>query len=358
MPKVESINQNLPADALPNFRSLGTTLRIVLLVNGCALLAAVLQAVSLRDIVQQFVDGSALLQPVLLTCLLMLYLLNDVLRRLKYWRGAAAIMALVALLTLGIVYLGGDLYLTGLGTTAFFAWRGAFTGMALAVLLLAYFRLRAASLSTSLHDARLQALQARIRPHFLFNSINAVLSIVRADPKRAETALEDMADLFRMAMAENQDMVLLRREVELSRQYMALEKLRLGERLAENWQIDDAVNDAMIPPLMLQPLLENAVYHGIEPLTEGGLIEVKLQRSGNELHVDVRNPCSCNPHQHDGNKMALDNIRERLALKFDVEAKYTVDSGGDYYHVHIQLPFVKEKRTDPMRKNLSEDKNE
>ena len=100
------------------------------------------------------------------------------------------------------------------------------------------------SLSTALHDARLQALQARIRPHFLFNSINAVLSIVRADPKRAETALEDMADLFRMAMADSQKMVPLRREIELSRQYLSLEKLRLGERLMENWSIDDTLNDA------------------------------------------------------------------------------------------------------------------
>lgn len=358
MPKVESINQNLPADALPNFRSLGATLRIVLLVNGIALLAAVSHAQSMQGIVRQFIDGSALLQPVLLTCLLMLYLLNDVLQRLKYLQGAAAIISLVGLITLGIVYLGGDLYSAVLGMSSFFALRDTLTGMALAALLLVYFRMRASSLSTSLHDARLQALQARIRPHFLFNSINAVLSIVRADPKRAETALEDMADLFRMAMAENQDMVLLNREIGLSRQYLGLEKLRLGERLAENWQIDEAVNDAMIPPLMLQPLLENAVYHGIEPLAEGGLIEVKLQRTGNELHLDVRNPCSRKSHHHNGNRMALENIRERLALKFDVEAKYTVESGNGYYHVHIQLPYVKEKRAVPRRKEVREDKNE
>jgi two-component system sensor histidine kinase AlgZ len=206
--------------------------------------------------------------------------------------------------------------------------------------------LRTLSLSTALHDARLQALQARIRPHFLFNSINAVLSILRADPRRAETALEDMADLFRMAMADSQKMVLLRREIELSRQYLSLEKLRLGERLRENWQIDEALNDALVPPLMLQPLLENAVYHGIEPLSEGGLIEVKLNLKGNELHLDVRNPCHGKCGVHNGNKMALENIRERLALQFDVEASYSVESGSDYYHVHIQLPYKKEERNE------------
>ncbi len=342
MPKVQSINQNLLADALPNFRNLGATLRIVLLVNGIALLAAIAQAASVQDIVQHFIDGSAFLQPVLLSSLLLLYALNELLARLPYWQGVAAVILLVVATTLAIGYLGGDLYASAWKDAPFYAWRNALLTSILTALLLIYFKLRAMSLSTALHDARLQALQARIRPHFLFNSINAVLSIVRADPKRAETALEDMADLFRMAMADTKKMVLLRREIELARQYLSLEKLRLGERLQQNWQIDDALNDALVPPLMLQPLLENAVYHGIEPLSEGGLIEVKLARVGSELHLDVRNPCQGQCALHKGNKMALENIRERLALQFDVEAKYTVESGSDYYQVHIQLPYVKE----------------
>jgi len=342
MPGMQSINQNLLADALPNFRNMGAILRIVLLVNGASLLAVIAQAVSLQDIVQRFIDSSAFLQPVLLSSLLLLYVVNDSLARLVYWRGVVAVMSLVVVITLAITYLGGDLYASAQENAIFHAWRNALLGSALTALLLFYFKLRAMSLSTALQDARLQALQARIRPHFLFNSINAVLSIVRADPKRAETALEDMADLFRMAMADSQKMVSLRREIELSRQYLALEKLRLGERLQENWQIDDTLEDAFVPPLMLQPLLENAVYHGIEPLSEGGVIEVKLQLSGSDLHLDVRNPCRGQCGVHNGNKMALENIRERLALQFDVEAKYTVESGSDYYHVHIQLPYIKE----------------
>lgn len=343
MPKEQSINQNLLPDALPNFRNLGATLRIVLLVNAISLLAAIAQAVSVQDIVQRFVDGSAFLQPVLLSSLLLLYLLNGLLARLDYWQGVTTVILLVVATTLSITYLGGDLYATAAEETSFHVWRNALLSSALTALLLTYFKLRTMSLSTGLQDARLQALQARIRPHFLFNSINAVLSIVRADPKRAETALEDMADLFRMAMADSQKMVLLRREIEISRQYLALEKLRLGDRLQQSWQIDDTLDDAMVPPLMLQPLLENAVYHGIEPLSEGGLIEVRLQRIGNELHMDVRNPCHGQSGLHSGNKMALDNIRERLALQFDVEAKYTVERGSDHYHVHIQLPYVKEE---------------
>jgi len=343
MPKVQSINQNLLPDALPNFRNLGATLRIVLLVNGIAMLAALLQANSFQDGIQRFVDGSAFLQPVLLSNLLLLYILNDLLLRLPYWHGFAAVLFIVGLVSLAIYQLMGDLYGPAMANVSFHVWRTFILSSSLAALLLVYFKLRAMSLSTALHDARLQALQARIRPHFLFNSINAVLSIVRADPKRAESALEDMADLFRMAMADSHELVPLRREIELSRQYLSLEKLRLGERLRENWQIDEAVNEALVPPLMLQPLLENAVYHGIEPLAEGGKIDVTLLRTGNELHMEVRNPCHSQQGEHNGNKMALENIRERLALQFDVEAKYTVESGNDFYRVHIQLPFIKEE---------------
>ncbi len=343
MPKVQSINQNLLPDALPNFRNLGATLRIVLLVNGIAMLAALLQSNSFQDAVQRFVDGSAFLQPVLLSSLLLLYLLNDLLLRLSYWQGFATVLCIVSLTSLAIFHLLGDLYAPAMANMSFHTWRGIIISSSLAALLLVYFKLRAMSLSTALHDARLQALQARIRPHFLFNSINAVLSIVRADPKRAEAALEDMADLFRMAMADSHELVPLRREIELSRQYLSLEKLRLDDRIKENWQIDEAVNEALVPPLMLQPLLENAVYHGIEPLAEGGVIEVKLLRTGSELHMEVRNPCYSQKGPHNGNKMALENIRERLALQFDVEAKYTVESGNDFYRVHIQLPFIKEE---------------
>lgn len=343
MSKVQSINQKHYSDALPNFRNLGATLRIVLLVNGAVLLASLAQALSLQDAAQRFVDSSGYFQPVLLSCLLLLFALNPLLARLAYWQGASAVIWLAALAAVAILLLGGELYASPMDKGSFHAWRNGLLSAACAAALLAYFKLRAQALSPALHNARLQALQARIRPHFLFNSINAVLSVVRADPKRAETALEDMSDLFRMAMADNQDMVPLHQEVELSRQYLALEQLRLGERLTVNWHIDPALNKALIPPLMLQPLLENAVYHGIEPLERGGAIDITLQRSGKELHMSVRNPKCVQGKHHNGNKMALENIRERLALQFDVEAQYAVESSNDFYLVHLQMPYVGEE---------------
>jgi two-component system sensor histidine kinase AlgZ len=346
MPKTQSINQNLHSDALPNFRNMGVTLRTVLLVNGMALLMTLAEASSWTDIVQRMTDISALLQPVLLSSLLLLYVLNPLLARLAYRQGAAAVLLLTGAITLAIYNLGGNLYAPPVEYGYFHAARNALLGSIIAALLLAYFRLRARALSPALQKSRLQALQARIRPHFLFNSINAVLGIVRADPKRAETALEDMSDLFRMAMAYSGDMVPVRQEVALARQYLALEQLRLGERLKVSWHMEDMPENALLPPLILQPLLENAVYHGIEPLADGGLIDIRLYRSGNEMHLEMYNPRQEQGRHHAGNKMALTNIRERLALQFDIEARYTVESGKDFYRVHIMLPYVKEENND------------
>jgi two-component system, LytTR family, sensor histidine kinase AlgZ len=343
MPRPQSINQNHLPDALPNFRNLGVAMRILLLVSGTGLLAALAHATSWQDVMHQLMSVYALMQPVLLSSLLLLFILNMLLARLDYWQGCATVLALVMAVTLAIVQLGGDLYVSTFEGGNFSSWRYPVLSGAIAAALLAYFRLRAQALSPAIYQARLQALQARIRPHFLFNCINSVLGVVRSDPRRAETALEDMADLFRMAMADTGELVPLRKEVELSRQYLALEQLRLGERLTVNWDTGNMPDDALIPPLVLQPLLENAVYHGIEPLAGGGAIDIRLYRSGNEMHLDVRNPQHERKAPHAGNKMALLNIRERLALLFDVEAHHTVESDKGYYRIHIVIPYVKEE---------------
>ncbi len=344
MPGTRSINQNIQHKLLPNFRNMGTVLRIVVLVNAILLFAALTQASSPSDLVHEALYGSSLLQPVLLASLLTLYMLDRILGQLSYKRGAATIVSIIVLLTLLLDRLGGDLFAESTDLGAFRYWRHALESAIVTLLMLSYFRWRALALSPARHEARLQALQARIRPHFLFNSINAVLGIVRADPKRAESALEDMADLFRMAMAGQRELVTLNQEMQLARQYLSLEQLRLGERLRVKWDIESMPNDALIPPLVLQPLLENAVYHGIEPMAAGGTIEVGIRAEGKMLHLEVCNPVapSATPKAH-GNKMALSNIRERLSLLFDVEADYCVDHGAGSYRVHIVIPYVKEE---------------
>jgi two-component system sensor histidine kinase AlgZ len=261
---------------------------------------------------------------------------------LSYQQGVFAVNGLVVLWMLAIYFMGGELY-HPLGSTsnAFDALRYLVLSLAVCNLLLFYFRLRAQVLSRALHDAQLQVLRARIRPHFLFNTLNTVLAIVRSQPKQAETALEDMADLFRMAMSDSEDLVPLSQEIELARQYLALEQLRLSDRLHVNWHIDLLPDDTLIPPLLLQPLLENAVYHGVEPLIAGGTIDIVMRHKGKEFQIKVENTST--PQQafpHAGNKMALQNIRERLSLLFDVEAHYEVEKGQDFYRVTITLPFL------------------
>ena len=213
-------------------------------------------------------------------------------------------------------------------------------GWALAALLvLAYLRLHQRAYSPALAEARLQALQARIRPHFLFNSLNAVLSLVRTEPRRAETALEDLADLFRVLMKDNRQLAPLADEVELCRQYLDLEKVRLGDRLNVEWHVEKMPRDALVPPLVLQPLLENAVYHGIEPYSGAGVIAVNIFLRRGEVHAILRNPYKLTGGHHAGNKMAMDNIRERLALHFDAEATLESRVNKESYEVHIRMPY-------------------
>jgi two-component system sensor histidine kinase AlgZ len=152
-----------------------------------------------------------------------------------------------------------------------------------------------------------------------------------------------MAELFRVLMADNRDLTPLAREVELCRQYLGLEQLRLGDRLKVEWHIENMPADAMVPPLVLQPLLENAVYHGIEPRTEPGVVSINIYATRDEVHAVLRNPYSRDRDHHTGNNMALGNIRERLQLHFDAEASLTSRVSDDEYQVRIVMPYRKEK---------------
>lgn len=371
MNNARSIKQKTRPDTLPNFRNLGIMLRILLISSGLAILQALLQANAWTDVAQRMMQIATLLTPVLFSSLLLLWIAQPLLNRMPYKQGVIAIMAMVVLLTLSIYEYGGDLYNpSGSSAYHFGEARYALLSVVVCAILLLYFRLRAKVLSRALHEARLQVLRARIRPHFLFNTINAVLGILRAQPAKAETALEDMADLFRMAMSDARDLVPLSREILLSKQYIALEQLRMGDRLDVVWQMQDLPETALIPPLLLQPLLENAVYHGIETLPQGGSITVKLGRSGDELRLTVENPCmersvaasglhgtgdmldNSEPersalraagNKQRSNKMALLNIRERLDLLFDAEASYQVVSDKNLYRVEIVLPYIKDR---------------
>lgn len=192
----------------------------------------------------------------------------------------------------------------------------------------------------AMDEARLMALTARIRPHFLYNSLNAVLGTIRSDPRRAETALEEMAELFRALMHDPRELVPLSDEIALCRKYLALERLRLGdERVQVKWDIEHCPPDALMPPLMLQPLLENAVYHGIEPMAEPGPITVGMRTTGSMLVIELGNAHETRHSHAKGNRMALTNIRERLALFFGDAAYLNAEMKDGRYEVRIVLPY-------------------
>ncbi len=321
---------------LPNLHNLGIHLRILLIVNLLAVMAAILLNKQLSEFLPLLAELSALVQPILLISMLSLYTLYPILKKLNYWQGIAVIVSLEISFTY-LVFSFINYYFVSDSNTELL--RACLLASIVTGIVLYYFYLQERAYSPAIAEARLQALQARIRPHFLFNSINAVLSLIRSQPKRAETALEDMADLFRVLMSENRDLVPLGQEIALCHQYLDLEKLRLEDRLKITWQINDMPSDAMIPPLILQPLLENAVYHGIEPMPEGGEIIVKIYTKVKELHVSISNPYAPQNDHHSGNKMALKNIKERLKLHFDLESSLKTEAKNSRYEVHIRIPF-------------------
>lgn len=344
----ESIKQKparLAGPGLPDFRNLGVMLRVLLVVNLFALLTVALRADEAERLVAELALMAGRVELPLLLAVLLLYLLGPTLRRLSARAGQAAVFAVASL----AVVIGSPL--TGADVPALMR-ALAWSWLAAAIALL-YFDYRSWRFTPALAEARLMALTARIRPHFFFNSLNGVLGVIRADPRRAERVLEELAGLFRALMQDNRERVPLRDEVELCERYVDIERLRLDERLSVRWVFGDedeggvrapvaardALLEARVPPLLLQPLLENAVYHGIEPSSAAGEVVVRVARRGEVLILEVDNPvCDAGRH-HAGNRMALDNIRERLMLFYDLEAGLEIDEGGGRYRVRLRLPF-------------------
>lgn len=189
-------------------------------------------------------------------------------------------------------------------------------------------------------QARISALQALIRPHFLFNSMNTIASLTRSDPRQAEEAVEDLSDLLRANLGGSGNRTTLKEELEVAAIYQRIEKLRLGDRLSVKWDVADLPMRALIPSLTIQPLLENAIYHGIELLPDGGTVRVSGKRDGKFLVITMSNPVAADARRSsDGNKMALANIRQRFELAYDNRAAVEVVSGDDTYSVRLRFPY-------------------
>ena len=318
----------------------GVVLRALLGVQGLVLLGLALGADDLAQLGLRFIETCTVTVPALLAWLLVVCALR---LRLAAWpplrlRLALMVLGAVCAWTPWYLNLLLDRYLGGIYTDSLL--RGvavAATGALAAAALLGWLMLRVRAQAPTALQARWVELQSRIRPHFLFNTLNTAVALVRVDPQQAERVLEDLAELFRAALIAPDWTATLADEVQLARRYLDIEQLRFGERLRIEWQLDPACDAARLPPLLLQPLVENAVRYGVEPNEAGGdlLVRSRRLRSG-EVELLVRN--SLEAPAPGGHGMALANVRERLRLLHDVAAQFQVEAEPGRYTVRLIIP--------------------
>lgn len=326
------------AVALPDFRNLGVLLRLLVLAQGLRVAFWWVHDPGGSGWWARYLEQALLYEPILLTLVLVLFVANPWLQRTPYRQGVVLVMALAAL----VAALWHSGLSVGLGLPLpSTAWHSASVAVLVAAAVLFYFNWRHHRLSPALAEARVAALQARIRPHFLFNSLNSVLALLREQPDRAEAALQDLADLYRALLSDARALVPLAQELQLARAYLDIEAMRLETRLRVKWLTRHAPPDALVPPLLLQPLLENAVRYGVEPSPDGALIVLEIYAEAQQLIVFVRNglPPAARGRPKSGNHMALNNIRERLELHFDAEAQLRQYTTDDEYVVMVRLPI-------------------
>ena len=325
---------------LPDFRNPGIVLRILLAAHVLGVMTVLIAEADASRWLTALSQLLATLEPPLLLSLLLVGVFEPRLKSLSAMQAWAMVF-----LTVQCCLVASEIALAHgvapdipqvIHLVRVHLWAAAATGA-----IAAWLHLLQLSRSPALIEARLMALSARIRPHFLFNSLNGILGIIRSDPRRAEKALEELAELFRALMQDPRALVPLSDEIALCRQYIELERLRLGERVRVVWDIEQCPPDALMPPLMLQPLLENAVYHGIEPASEPGVIEIKLIHTGSSIVIMMSNPHEGGHSRTQGNQMAIANIRERLKLFYDLAASLDAEVSEGLYRVRIVLPYRK-----------------
>jgi len=318
----------------------GVVLRALLFVHGVLAVGVLFAASTFGAWVTAFASGSSAALPAVLVWLLIacagrrpcgaLPVAGQWAFAIALGAASGAAGALLSWLATGGA--GGG----AVGAPAWFA--PALAGAALGAAMFQWLHLRAQALLPADTTARLAELQSRIRPHFLFNTLNTALALVRHDPARAEAVLEDLAELFRVAISENAESVSLGEEVELAQRYLAIEQVRFGKRLQVSWELDPDAAAARVPPLLLQPLVENAVRHGIEPSATGGVIRVRTRVKLGRALVSIVNSVP-EAASEPGSGIALRNVRERLRLMHDVAAQFETRREADVFRVQIVVPL-------------------
>lgn len=347
-----------PAFFLPDFCASPTVFAVVLIAELVALVIALARQAVHENFWTDLAGGSMFLLWIGLTCSAVLCHSRPWLRTLTPQRAAAVAIALLVT-TIGLVsevaFRVGKLWTVDASDDlvsffprdhAGFVLRNIGVGFIVSALALRYFYV-SAEWKRSIEQealARIRALQARIRPHFLFNSMNTIAALTRSSPERAEQAVEDLADLFRASLSDASARITLKDELEIARTHQRIEQLRLGDRLSVHWDVDELPMRTLVPSLIVQPLLENAVYHGVETLPRGGAVSIIGRRQDDQVHIEVRNPILAQPGyaNREGNRMALENIRQRLELAWPGRARVETEQSEQEFCARLIFPYARE----------------
>ncbi len=336
---------------LPDFCSLPVLFAVMVVAELLALVILIAPSDESRPLLPRLTTASVFVQWLALVCAVCLCKLRPQLAKLTPLLGVMTAYALMLLVTvLGSALVFGIDQQLNLGLTlpaqfqARFIWRSAALCALIGAALLRYFyvleqwRARVGAEA----KARFEALQARIRPHFLFNSMNTIASLIPLRPQDAERAVENLSDLFRAALGNDTARSTLGEELDLVQRYLDIEKLRLGERLRVDLDVADLPGDLPMPPLLLQPLVENAVYHGIQQLPAGGTVEIRGRRLDGAIEIVIRNPRPPAGARAAGRHgMALANTRSRIEYHFGRHGALEVVAGADDFICTVRLPDAK-----------------
>ena len=324
----------VPRASLFDACHVGVVLRVVLLVQAVAGVGAMFGTSNPLDWLLRFSLLTGGVLPATLAWLIAVCAFKVRLNRLQVpgqWLAGTVFGAAAGVYACGLLALMGML-------PAPPWWASGAAGMLLSAMVLAGLFWRAKARTPAATAARLAELQSRIRPHFLFNTLNSAIALVRAEPAKAESVLEDLSELFRHALADAQESVTLAQEIELAQRYLAIEQIRFGERLQIDWRLDNKASEAKLPPLLLQPLVENAVRHGVEPSVTGARLKISTEVRGATVVVKVSNtvPAGVGPRGHG---LALENVRSRLLLLHDIQAHFKTTFDNGVFQVRLEFPL-------------------
>jgi len=329
---------------LPDFCSIRVTFAIVMAAELLAIVLSIVDYAGLDNFWSRLSMLSLYIQWIALGSAAILCVLKPLLKKMAAgFSGFIALLVLMAVTWL-IAHISIEFVLERSISYAVFLTQSLSISFIVGILSLHYFYMqyRLGRQQQAESEARFQALQARIRPHFLFNSMNTIAHLTRADPEKAEAVVENLADLFRATMEEPGRVSTMAQEIELARGYLDIESIRLGDRLLVNWQVDDAAMSVPLPSMMLQPLLENAVYHGVENASEGGEIFVRVECLDNKVVLQISNSLSQRQtiKNRPGNQMAQENIRQRLMAYFGSKASFEVEEKQNQYLITMIFPVT------------------